>query len=563
MLYQMLADDGAPLDAHFEIEGNTIIFHSRGGTKGKNARNVDYSRGLRLLLQRLAAAGHPVKRAWVDSSRVQAIPLSDRMVLDEEDAAASPVEQVSRMQAVGRQPATDHGNSTKRIRLQLAVDVLKGGIAPALKSRTVKKDFRSEQRLRTSELERVTTDVAEVTLRELKQRVSAQAPGAVPQGIPDGIRREHVLAAIRDLDASISNDFGDSTGYDLVFEGKRYPPKAVIGLAARHAAHVQLGPYDFKGGERSKAFRILHDLGFVIETKMRGVARGSPDWSEDEVRALVADYFSMLEDELAGRPYNKAEHRRVLLSKLNGRTEASIEFKHQNVSAVLLELNFPYLQGYKSASNYQSLLMTIVQEHIGTETESISEIERLCADTPVPAGFSEATFAQARADVPVLVGTEKGREPARRRQARRYDFRAKDEANRQLGRAGEAFVMAYERWRLRNAGRPDLADNIVWLSDETGDGAGYDIESFEADGSKIYIEVKTTRQGDLFPFLLSANELDASIELGDAYRLYRVFSFGSSSRLYIIRGSLTTAFSLRPTTFEARLQSVGPNENDT
>jgi hypothetical protein len=36
----------------------------------------------------------------------------------------------------------------------------------------------------------------------------------------------------------------------------------------------------------------------------------SESWSREEVEAAVADYFGMLAKELAGRPFNKAEHNR-------------------------------------------------------------------------------------------------------------------------------------------------------------------------------------------------------------------------------------------------------------
>ena len=47
MRYQVSNSAGEPIDAHFEVEGSEIVFHSRGGTKGsKNARNTDYREGL-------------------------------------------------------------------------------------------------------------------------------------------------------------------------------------------------------------------------------------------------------------------------------------------------------------------------------------------------------------------------------------------------------------------------------------------------------------------------------------------------------------------------------------
>ena len=61
-------------------------------------------------------------------------------------------------------------------------------------------------------------------------------------------------------------------------------------------------------------------------------------WTDEENDLIVADYFSMLADDIVGRPYKKAEHRRALLPLLNERSEGSVEFKHQNISAVLKAL---------------------------------------------------------------------------------------------------------------------------------------------------------------------------------------------------------------------------------
>ena len=46
----------------------------------------------------------------------------------------------------------------------------------------------------------------------------------------------------------------------------------------------------------------------------------SADWTDTENDLIVADYFAMLVDEAAGRPYNKAEHRRALLPSLHNRS---------------------------------------------------------------------------------------------------------------------------------------------------------------------------------------------------------------------------------------------------
>ena len=62
-------------------------------------------------------------------------------------------------------------------------------------------------------------------------------------------------------------------------------------------------------------------------------------WTDEENDLIVADYFAMLADDIAGRPYNKAEHRRALMPLLQSGSEGLIEFKHQNISAVLKGLS--------------------------------------------------------------------------------------------------------------------------------------------------------------------------------------------------------------------------------
>ena len=88
--------------------------------------------------------------------------------------------------------------------------------------------------------------------------------------IPEGISREDVLSAIGDLKAgAVVHQFHESERYDLVHEGERFPPKAVLGLAARRVAGRILVPGDFSGGEGSQCFRILRSLGFTVERKPR------------------------------------------------------------------------------------------------------------------------------------------------------------------------------------------------------------------------------------------------------------------------------------------------------
>ena len=91
------------------------------------------------------------------------------------------------------------------------------------------------------------------------------------------------------------------------------------------------------------------------------------DWSQAEVEAIVADYLDMLAMELRGELYGKTAHRRALARILNRRSDGSIERKHQNISAILIELGCPYISGYKPLSNYQMRLYEVVAERLAGE----------------------------------------------------------------------------------------------------------------------------------------------------------------------------------------------------
>src|SRR5262249_9215637 len=143
-----------------------------------------------------------------------------------------------------------------------------------------------------------------------------------------------------------------ATVYELVHEGKPYPPKAVVGLACRYLMGKIRLPNEFSSGVApGQAVYVLRNLGFTVVKKGEEAEaeddRKGKDWSEQEVRLIVAAYFEMLERELLGKPFSKAEHRRGLAPRLDARSDGSIEFKHQNISAVLTGLGMPYIEGYK------------------------------------------------------------------------------------------------------------------------------------------------------------------------------------------------------------------------
>jgi hypothetical protein len=102
--------------------------------------------------------------------------------------------------------------------------------------------------------------------------------------------------------------------------------------------------------------------------------------------------------------------------------------------------------------------------------------------------------------------------------------------------------------------RDDLAQRVVWASQEIGDGLGFDILSFDdADDAERMLEVKTTGLGKFFPFYVTGNELRCSEDMPSQFHLFRVFDFGREPRLYILHGSLQELCQLEPVLYRATI----------
>jgi hypothetical protein len=139
---------------------------------------------------------------------------------------------------------------------------------------------------------------------------------------------------------------------------------------------------------------------------------------------------------------------------------------------------------------------------------------------------------------------------------RKLDFAARDENNRRLGRAGEQWTLDFEQQRLNAAGMASLFERVDWVSDRLGDGAGYDILSFESESERRYIEVKTTNGAYASSFIISRNELNFAQDVGEQFHLYRVFNFRDSPKLYTLRGDLTRQLHLEPLDYRASFRRL-------
>lgn len=277
------------------------------------------------------------------------------------------------------------------------------------------------------------------------------------------------------------------------------------------------------------------------------------DWSRVEAEAIVADYFEMLASELARVPYNKTSHRDRLAVKLDGRSKGSIEFKHCNISAILIDLRFPYVAGYKPRSNYQALLFDVVAERLAAD-KRLQALAEADVESPIVAP-ELSDILKVLENPPERALAARGvSEPARRRAPFFIDYLEREARNRSLGGAGEQFVIEFERARLINAGRERLADRIVHTSLVHGDAEGFDVLSYEESGAERLIEVKTTKYGAQTPFFASSNEVAVSAARSDLYCVYRLFQFQTAPRMFTLRGAISATCELSAATYTARVR---------
>lgn len=264
-------------------------------------------------------------------------------------------------------------------------------------------------------------------------------------------------------------------------------------------------------------------------------------WRDDELDAIIADYFSMLDAELSGRPYVKSHHSAALMDRI-GRTHRSVEFKHQNISAVLEELGLPWIFGYKPKRNYQGAIFDAIDRYLSVHGDIL--------DRPPPKAAIPKEVTQSFVETPILAA--KTERPWRLdRLVRKFDPVERDHRNRSLGRAGEAFVIEVERQQLANAHRSDLAGKVRWIAAEEGDGAGYDILSFDSSGRERLIEVKTTNGAARTPFFLTRNEHQTAAARAESWQLYRVHLFSQTPRIFTIAPPLESAVHLHTETWRA------------
>ncbi|MBH0053227.1 DUF3883 domain-containing protein [Salinibacterium sp. SWN139] len=271
---------------------------------------------------------------------------------------------------------------------------------------------------------------------------------------------------------------------------------------------------------------------------------GKP-WTNEEVEAIVSKYMEMLKMDLSGEAFVKAHQNDELRQRLRGRSNASVEYKHRNISAVMAELGWQYLRGYRPAANLQRSLRDEVERVLRLD----GKLDTLAAKAAsAPIDLSTATEPKVAAPPEAVFGEAKW---TPRKIGVKRDYVYQDQRNRQLGLSGELAAVKFEQRRLTTLGRADLASKVEHVAVTVGDGLGYDVKSFETNGADRHIEVKTTTHPAETAFFVSSNEVAASAYFSDSYFLYRFYKFSSSTGIYVLPGSLEDSCFLRPQSFIA------------
>ena len=275
-------------------------------------------------------------------------------------------------------------------------------------------------------------------------------------------------------------------------------------------------------------------------------------WSDAEVATIVSVYFQMLRMQELGQAFNKAEHNRRLQQLLPARSKGSIERKHGNISAVLNLLGAQTITGYKALPNFQHSLVGAVAHALARDRvldqAAIQSVEAP-AEPPLLEGFDDFVVEVPRAKVAV---NERQAAWAKDAPVTR-DYLEREARNRSLGLAGELVVMDFEARRLHEMGAKALADRIEHVSKDKGDGAGFDILSFDGDGRERFIEVKTTAYAAETPFFVTPNEVDFSSNQSDKFHLYRLFTFRKKPQMFMLPGAVAANCLLDPVSYRATL----------
>ncbi|MEU5839578.1 DUF3883 domain-containing protein [Streptomyces diacarni] len=278
---------------------------------------------------------------------------------------------------------------------------------------------------------------------------------------------------------------------------------------------------------------------------------GKP-WNNFELDLIVRRYLQLYVRVVTGEKIVKERIYREISEELKVRSVSSVALKMSNISSVMLGLGWPHIPRLGPMPHIQNALV----DHVSRGINRIKELDNAVADLVNQKPVELAVEAEIINTIPKTLKLDESFRSDISLNATR-DYIQLEAKNAQLGLAGEISILEYEEKRLRNLGAVKLANRIEHVSVTKGDGLGYDIHSFEADGRDKLIEVKTTTGSNYVPFYVSRNELRVSQDQSDFYCLSRVYDYPLSHtprqkvKFYELNGRLDRTCELRTETFAA------------
>lgn len=435
-----------------------------------------------------------------------------------------------------------------------------------------------------------------------------------------GITREDVFQAIAgfSVEEAAKQGFAGSTDFDLVHDGRRLPPKAILGLAAARTIGRPLASSEFSGGDSSPGFAVLRGLGFSIESKLSSgletsvstalirlqtynreeiarvfepeakFTRGSGRWGISGIVETPRDSGNFVFMVTLGKPddNNPYQDGLTLDGRLIWESQTRQDFESPTIRKLLVHdpvvnnvhlflrarkddkyTYFGLLSYFSHDLNKQNpvhFIWTVQNWDIGQEQLKGLGIPFL---PPLDPAFSlpppvAATALLVRTDPPVIKAKPvTGPRSKKKSTGGEVDWAARDLRNRQLGLQGERLVLKYEISTLEAAGQLSLAEKVQHVA-LTDCAAGFDIASFHVDGRPKRIEVKATQGPASTPFYISMNEVLASRDDMSCFSIYRVFGLKADSeqvQFFELEGDVEDHCGLDPVSFRA---TPGANQTD-
>jgi len=207
----------------------------------------------------------------------------------------------------------------------------------------------------------------------------------------------------------------------------------------------------------------------------------------------------------------------------------------------------------------QEQKIVAVATHATTQTAiAIANPDGLTAHKSEPSLPENIDFSKVLVNVPPLKQAASSNATTKNSVGKKIDHQQKAKTNDAVGKLGESFAFQFESWRLKN--HPELLKKLHHVSAED-DTVGYDIASFELDGTPRFVEVKGTLGPMESRFFLSANELACAQEKGPHYVVLRVANLNEDPKCCEIRYPFEGKVNLSPATYSVSFSSSSTDQS--